>query len=123
MIPEVSVSGRPNGLPIAATGWPTWTAAELPNESGCSSEESTETLITAMSVDVSVPTTVAFAVFPSWKVTLIEVALDTTCWFVTMSPEVSTTNPDPSAWAPWSPNPLPELSLTTMSTTPGDTFL
>src|SRR2546428_1008803 len=48
-----SLSGRPNGLPIAATSSPTWRLDELPNVSGWSSEESPETLITAMSVDGS----------------------------------------------------------------------
>ena len=38
-----------------------------------------------MSVDGSVPTTVALAVLPSWNVTLIAFAPSTTCWFVTMS--------------------------------------
>ena len=33
-IPLVIVSGRPNGLPIAATSSPTWTADELANVSG-----------------------------------------------------------------------------------------
>jgi hypothetical protein len=51
--------------------------------------------MTAMSVEGSEPTSVAFAVVPSTKWTVIDVAPSTTCWFVTMSPFVSTTNPDP----------------------------
>jgi hypothetical protein len=60
-----------------------------PRVSGCSQLAATLTLITAMSVDGSVPTTVAFAVLPVGKRTVTEVAPSTTCWFVTMSPFVS----------------------------------
>src|SRR6266576_4543377 len=121
-IPVVMLSGRPNGLPIAATSSPTWRLDELPNVSGWSSEESPETLITAMSVDGSVPTSVAFSTVPSWKRTLIDVAPATTCWFVTMSPLVSITKPEPSAWLP-DPRPDEPDDVTLMSTTPGATFL
>src|SRR3954451_19932475 len=96
-MPAVSVPWRPNGLPMAARSWPTCTLLELPHVSGCSCEASTLTLITAMSVDSSVPTSVAFTVLPVWQRTLIELSPSTTCAFVTMSPFVSMTKPEPSA--------------------------
>ena len=126
-IPAVIVSGRPNGLPIATTDWPGRTVVELPQASGWSFAAGTSTLITAMSVEASVPTSVAFVVVPSWKCTRIEVAPATTWSFVTMWPAVSTTKPDPSACACWLPpgvlnglpKPLaPAVVFTTMSTTP-----
>ena len=59
-MPAVVVSGRPNGLPIATTGSPTWASDELANLIGCSSEALVFcTLITATSVDGSVPSTLA----------------------------------------------------------------
>ena len=54
-IPEVTVSGRLNGLPIATTSSPTWAVEESANVSGCSSEAGASTLITPTSVDGSVP--------------------------------------------------------------------
>ena len=56
LLPPVIVSGRPNGLPIATTAWPGCADAELPSVSGCNFDLATFTLITAMSVDASVPT-------------------------------------------------------------------
>ncbi len=50
---------------------------------------------------------------------MIDVAPATTCWFVTMSPFVSITKPDPSAWA--APPAIDDVTV--MSTTPGLTFL
>ena len=35
-MPLVTVRSRPNGLPIATTGSPTWTFEESPSASGCS---------------------------------------------------------------------------------------
>jgi hypothetical protein len=96
-IPDVMLSASPNGLPIATTSWPGSTFFDVPSVTGCSSPAATPTLMTAMSVEGSEPTSVAFAVVPSTKWTVIDVAPSTTCWFVTMSPFVSTTNPDPSA--------------------------
>ena len=55
-IPAVAVFSRPYGLPIATTGWPTWSALELPSAIGWSTEAGAFTLITATSVDGSVPT-------------------------------------------------------------------
>ena len=76
-----------------------------------------------MSVDGSVPTSVAFAIVPSGKRTLIEVAPSTTCWFVTMSPLVSMTKPDlrPGCRLPADADPPDDVTV--MSTTPGATFL
>jgi hypothetical protein len=87
--PRGTVSGRPNGLPIATTWSPTLAVFELANLIGCSSDDTTSTLITAMSVDESVPSTLAETCLPSSKVTLTEVALATTCSSVRMSPRVS----------------------------------
>ena len=56
-IPLVTVSSRPNGLPIATTPSPTWTALESPSWSGSSSEAGASTFSTARSVEGSVPTT------------------------------------------------------------------
>ena len=57
MMPAVTVLGRPNGLPMAITLSPTWTALESPNGSGCSSEAGTFwTRMTARSAPVSEPT-------------------------------------------------------------------
>ena len=61
----------------------------MPIVSGCSSDESTLTLMTAVSVESSLPTSVAVAVFPSWKCTLIVEAPSTTWAAVRMSPFVS----------------------------------
>ena len=47
----------PNGLPIAATGSPTWTSVSEPSESGCMSRPSGSTLISATSANGSKPTT------------------------------------------------------------------
>ena len=58
-IPLVTVSSRPKGLPIATTPSPTCRSAESPTVSGCSSAEGASTLITARSVDLSVPSTLA----------------------------------------------------------------
>ena len=128
-IPAVIVSGRPYGLPSATTLCPGSTPAEVPSESGCSFAAATLTLITAMSVDLSLPMSVAFAVEPSWKRTLIEFAPSTTCSFVTMSPFVSITKPLPSACVCCCPPGVPngvledEVESTVMSTTPGATSL
>src|SRR5919202_3760640 len=105
-MPVVTVSSRPNGLPIATTPSPTSTVLESANVSGCSAERGASTLMTATSVDGSVPTTFALAVLPSENVTVIEVAPSTTCWLVTMWPSPSITKPEPSAVDSW-PEPLP----------------
>ena len=88
-IPLVTVSGRPNGLPIATTGSPTWTVSELPSVSGWISEDGAAILTTARSVESSVPTRWPGNVLPFQSLTVIEVAPATTCSLVTMSPRVS----------------------------------
>ena len=97
-IPDVTLSARPNGLPIATTPSPTCTELELPSESGWSSDAGASTFTTARSVDVSFPTSFAEYVLPSQNVTWIDVAPETTCSFVTMSPFESYTKPEPWAW-------------------------
>jgi hypothetical protein len=63
-IPAVVVRARPNGLPIATTGSPTRTASEFPSTSGVRLRELASTRSTAMSVEGSLPTSVARRV--SW---------------------------------------------------------
>src|SRR5262245_22395158 len=94
-IPLVTVSSRPNGLPIATTGSPTCTFDESPNETGCSTDDGASTLITARSVDGSVPTTEASYVMPFQNRTDTESELSTTGSFVTIGPSESITKPDP----------------------------
>jgi hypothetical protein len=88
-IPAVTVFGRLNGLPIAITLSPTLTLPESANLNGCSQDEGTLTWITATSAPASEPTTVAFALCPLGKLTLIELAPLTTCSSVRMLPFVS----------------------------------
>src|SRR4051794_28501162 len=108
--PVVTVPDRPNGLPIATTPSPTFTFEESANVSGWSLLDDTDTRITAMSLDASAPTTRAEALLPSANCTWIEPPPETTWSLVTMSPRLSTTNPDPSAFE----GPF----VTVMSTTP-----
>ena len=134
-MPEVIVSGRLNGLPIATTLWPGCTDDELPSASGWSLEAGRSTWITAVSVDLSLPTSVAFAVEPSSNLTWIELAVATTCSAVRMLPFVSISKPVPSASAFCDPFGLPKGkppppdepplgdSWTVMSTTPGASCL
>ncbi len=133
-MPAVIVSGRLNGLPIATTVWPGSADDEFPSVSGWSSDAGLSMWITAVSVDLSLPTSVALSVDPSWNVTLIELAPATTCSAVRMLPFVSISKPVPSASSfcePWGlpkgkppPDELPlEDSSTVMSTTPGASCL
>jgi len=132
-MPAVIVSARLNGLPIATTLWPGCTDDELPSASGWSSEAGRSTWITAVSVDLSLPTSVAFAVEPSSNRTLIESAPLTTCSAVRMSPFVSISKPVPSASCFCDPFGVPkgrppdepplEVDCTVMSTTPGASCL
>ena len=89
MIPLVTVPSRPNGLPIATTPSPTWTALESASGSGVSFEAGAEIFSTARSLEVSLPTTVAFHVLPSESFTETELAPSITCSFVTMWPSPS----------------------------------
>ena len=70
--PVVSVRSRPNGLPIAIVGSPTWTSLESPSVSGVSLRPLGSTFSSARSVEESLPTTLASTVFLSsnWTVTL-----------------------------------------------------
>jgi hypothetical protein len=86
-----------------------------------------------VSVDLSLPTSVAFAVEPSSNVTLIEVALSTTCSAVRMLPFESISKPVPSARCFCDPPGVPKgkppdepplvVDSTVMSTTPGASSL
>src|SRR6476620_6983706 len=96
-MPVLIEQASPNGLPMATTPWPTFSASEEPSASGCSSPASTVTLITARSAAGAVPTTVAAASTPSANVTVILVAPSTTWLLVTMWPCASYTNPEPCA--------------------------
>src|SRR5215471_8423618 len=133
-MPAVMVSWRLNGLPMATTVWPGWADDELPSVSGCSCDAGTSMWMTAVSVDLSLPTTVAYAVEPSWNVTLIDLAPSTTCSAVMMSPFELISKPVPSASAFCDPPGLlngkppddaPALAgnWTVMSTTPGASCL
>src|SRR5206468_10651636 len=117
-IPPVSVSSRPNGLPIATTASPTLTLLESPSVSGCRTDCGASTLITARSVDWSLPTTEALYVLPFQNRTETESALSTTCSFVTMCPSESITKPEPWAWASWFPIGVCWGDETVISTTP-----
>ena len=58
-IPLVTVPSSPNGLPSATTFSPTVSSFELPSESGSRTFAGASTLMTARSVEGSLPTTVA----------------------------------------------------------------
>jgi len=68
---------------------------ESPKSSGCNSEKSALTLITAMSVYSSTPIILALYDLPSRNVTTTFVASLTTCAFVIMWPFLSKTKPEP----------------------------
>ena len=96
-MPEVTVALRPKGEPTATTVWPTLRSLDLPSAAGVRSE-TPSALITAMSVSGSVPTTVAFLVVPSLKLTEIEPFLPATAatWLlVRISPSLLSTMPEP----------------------------
>ena len=113
-MPLVIVPSRPNGLPIATTPSPTSTSSESPRRSGSRNDAGASTLITARSVERSVPTSSALRVEPSEKRTVIELEPLTTCSFVTMWPCSSSTKPEPCAcWPPLNaPPPVAEISTT-----------
>jgi hypothetical protein len=67
MIPIVSVSDSPSGLPIAITGSPTLITVEFPNVAGLRSDGELLIWSTAKSVEESVPTTEAAYVRPSLR--------------------------------------------------------
>src|SRR5271169_2109887 len=83
--PTVSEPDRPNGLPIAATGFPTLTELDDESVSGWNSEAgAVGTLTIARSLYGSVPTTEAGYASPFQKMTVMLVAPSTTWKFVTM---------------------------------------
>src|SRR5687767_7322333 len=116
--PVVSVCSSPYGLPIATTASPTARSPESPSASGRSFSGETSTSSTATSVDASEPTSVACAFEPSQNVTVIDSAPSTTCWFVTIVPSSSYTNPEPCPWASCPPNGVAAVPPTLTSTTP-----
>jgi hypothetical protein len=63
-IPSVTVPARPSGLPMASTISPTRTAADRPNDAGCSEPDPACTLITARSSGANTPTTPAVSGVP-----------------------------------------------------------
>ena len=73
-MPAVTVRSRPNGLPIATTGSPTCDGVGVAERSGVSAPGLASTLSTAMSVEGSVPTSVAFRLSSFEKLTRIESA-------------------------------------------------
>ena len=84
---------RPNGLPSAMTHSPTCKSDELPISTGVKSSAST--LITAMSLEESLPTTSASYSTP-FTVALMASAPSTTWLFVMMYPSFEITTPLPS---------------------------
>ena len=112
MMPTVTVPPRPNGLPIAITQSPMRILSESPNLTAFSFFSFGSTLSTAMSVLVSVPTSSAFSLEPSEKLTSISSASAMTWLLVTTMPSAaSTTKPEPSDWTfCWPPSP-PSRSL------------
>ena len=116
-MPEVTVALRPYGEPTATTVWPTLSPPDLPSAAGTRSSTPL-TLITAMSVIGSVPTTVAFLVVPSLKFTVIDPLSPTpaTTWLlVRMLPSLLSTMPEP--------DPAPDWPVTLTLTTEGSTAL
>ena len=95
-IPEVIDPDNPNGFPIAAICSPTFRLDESPIDNGRKSVKSALTLITAISVNVSIPMIFALYDLPSRNVTITFSALSTTCAFVIMCPFLSKTKPDPT---------------------------
>ena len=127
-MPVLRLRSYPNGSPMAATGAPTPTDAELPSASGCSVRPEGSTVMTATSVASSWPSTVALRVVPSWNFTVTDVAPSTTWAAVTMWPLPSTTKPVPLAvvcdWGAAPPKGVVAAAsvdrlCTVMSTTPG----
>ncbi len=107
-IPLVTVESRPNGLPTATTTWPTRSLSLSPR--GRAVRLLDWMLTTAVSIEVSTPTTVPGVVEPSGSVTVTWLADPTTCPAVRIRPEVSTTKPEPRP------------SLVEIWTTPGRSF-
>src|SRR5215469_4193160 len=115
-IPLVTVEDRPSGAPSATTGWPTSSVFESPIVTA--GRPVSSTLITAMSVSASRPTSVAAAALPSLNSTLSvpPLAAGAITWLlVRMYPSDLMTSPDPV--------PAPPAPLALMVTTEGSTSL
>src|SRR5664280_1591563 len=115
-MPVVTVPARPSGLPTAMTGSPTFRRLASPRAMALRSLGALVSLMTARSVDGSVPTTVAAYIRLSARVTVSwepAPAPVTTWLLVRMWPFVSKMTPEP-----W---PLAELLVTEMATTLGET--
>src|SRR6266566_8448064 len=95
MIPAVTVPPRPNGLPIASTQSPTLALFESP-QLAAGSGVLASTLRRARSVTTSRPITWACSAVSSDSVTVIWSAVAITWLLVTISPDGSMTNPEPS---------------------------
>ena len=87
MIPWVTLSVRPSGLPMASTIWPICASLEFANAAGFRSLASASTRITARSSGANSPTTLAVMVLlPTESTTFMVLAVPMTCSLVTMSP-------------------------------------
>ena len=96
IMPLVSVNSRPNGLPIAATSWPTSASALSPSRAAPIPFLGSVSLSTARSESESPPSNSALTTSPLWKVTVRRSAPSTTWKLVTMRPSSLQTKPDPS---------------------------
>ena len=123
----VTVRVKPNGLPIAITGSPTWAVSELPSGTGRSLALLGSTLSTARSLEGSRPLTWADTKSPfSPKRTFTSLAPSTTWALVRIVPSLPTTKPEPVA-VPCCGRPNGECVLVTplawMNTTPWPSVL
>src|SRR2546429_3424392 len=96
-IPSVTVPVSPSGLPMASTISPPRTSLDLPNVAGRIAVGGFCTRITARSSGANTPRTLAASVLLVLdSLTCTFLAVPTTCAFVTMSPCLSNTTPEPS---------------------------
>ena len=117
-IPWVSVPSRLNGLPMASTGSPTRSEAELPNGAAGSDPAGTSARIMARSFPGSRPAISASAVDPSAKRTSMASAPSITCSLVRIAPSASMMTPDPCPPC-GSPSGATRAACVTTSTTEG----
>jgi hypothetical protein len=111
-MPVVTVPASPRGLPTAMTGSPTPILSESPIAMGVRSLGASVMVMTARSVEGSVPRTSASKVRPSARVTVSFWAPETT-WLLVSTCVLSMMTPDP--WPP------PWAVVAVMLTTLGDT--